>query len=849
MLAKYYGRNYTLQGLRDNCFLTREGVSLLGISEAAEKIGFRTTGVKITFEQLCKAPLPCIVHWKQQHFVVVYGIKGRSATRGECPSDDESATRQGESATRGECPSDDESASRGEAATRQGKAASQQGETFSPSEGHFTSSPPEGHSPRAAHSPSEGHSPRVAHSPLHRPKGRIKVADPAHGLISYTVAEFLNGWLSSVKDGEDTGIALLLEPTPDFYAQEGERSDRTKFSFILQYLRPYKKLITQLIFGMLLGTLLQLIFPFLTQSIVDYGINNQNLSFVTLILIAQLTLFAAQTAVEFIRSWILLHISTRINISIISDFLLKLMKLPIGFFDTKMIGDLMQRIGDHSRIQSFLTSTTLNTLFSFISFVVFVGVLAFYNLSLLLVFLVASALYVGWIVLFLKRRRNLDFKRFAQGAAEQSNLYQMITGMQEIKLNNCERQKRWEWERIQAKLFRISVKGLALSQYQQSGAFFINETKNIIISFFAAQAVITGNMTLGMMMAVQYIIGQLNAPISQFIGFIQSAQDAKISMERLGEIHNREDEEPDAPTAAWLSPRAAHSPSEGHSPREALSPSEGHSPREALSPSAGHSPREAHSPSAGHSPRAAPFRISNLSFHYEGPHSAAVLQDLNLYIPAGKTTAIVGMSGSGKTTLVKLLLGFYPPTKGEINVGDTNLQNLSKQLWRAECGAVMQEGFIFSDTIARNIAVSDERIDTARLSHALKVANLKDLIEGLPLGVNTKIGQEGHGLSQGQKQRILIARTVYKNPSFLFFDEATNALDANNERQIMENLERFFVGRTVVVVAHRLSTVKNADQIVVLNKGRITETGTHAELTALRGEYYELVKNQLELGG
>jgi ATP-binding cassette subfamily B protein len=706
MIARHYGKNYRLERMRDNCFLTREGVSLLGISDAAEKIGFRTTGVKITFEQLCETPLPCIVHWKQRHFAVVYEIK----------------------------------------------------------------------------------------------KGRVRVADPAHGLIKYTQEEFLNGWLSSRHGGEDTGIALLLEPTPEFYQHDGEKNDRTRLSFVLKYLRPYKKLITQLFLGMLLGTLLQLIFPFLTQSIVDYGINNNNLSFVTLILIAQLTLFIAQTAVEFIRSWILLHISARINISIISDFLIKLMKLPIGFFDTKMIGDLMQRIGDHSRIQSFLTSTTLNTLFSFVSFVVFVGVLAFYNLSLLAVFLVASTLYVLWIVLFLKRRRNLDFKRFAQGAAEQSNLYQLITGMQEIKLNNCERQKRWEWERIQAKLFRISVKGLALSQYQQSGAFFINETKNIVISFFAAQAVITGNMTLGMMMAVQYIIGQLNAPISQFIGFIQSAQDAKISLERLGEIHNRNDEEDATENKLQTLPDDKS------------------------------------------------FTIQNLSFHYEGSHSEAVLSDLNLHIPAGRTTAIVGMSGSGKTTLVKLLLGFYPPTKGEIAVGDTNLQNLGKQLWRNACGAVMQDGFIFSDTIARNIAVGDDRIDTARLAHALKVANLKDMIDGLPLGVNTKIGQEGHGLSQGQKQRVLLARVVYKDPAFVFLDEATNALDANNERMIMDNLTPFFAGKTVVVVAHRLSTVKHADQIVVLNKGKITETGTHAELTTLRGEYYELVKNQLELG-
>ncbi len=735
MIARYYGKNYTLQGLRDNCFLTREGVSMLGISDAAEKIGFHTLGVKVSFEQLAtEVPLPCIVHWKQNHFVVVYEIKQKGRKqKGE-------SRRQEAERTKEEDPS------------------------------------------------------------LYKSGGFVKVADPAHGLIKFTVDEFCKNWLSTKKDGEDVGVALLLEPTTDFYSQEGEKTDKTKFAFILKYLRPYTKLIAQLFLGMLLGTLLQLIFPFLTQSIVDYGINNQNLSFVTVILIAQLTLYTAQTAVEFIRSWILLHISARINISIISDFLIKLMKLPIGFFDTKMIGDIMQRIGDHGRIQSFLTSTTLSTLFSVVNFVVFTCVLAFYNPKLLVVFLLASTLYVLWIVLFLKKRKALDYKRFAQASAEQSNLFQLITGMQEIKLNNSEKQKRWEWERIQAKLFKVSVKGLALSQYQQSGAFFINETKNIVISFFSAQAVITGNMTLGMMMAVQYIIGQLNAPVSQFIGFIQSAQDAKISLERLGEIHNRDDEEQEEANKINSLPDERS------------------------------------------------FHIRDLSFQYEGPHSESVLKDLNLFIPQGKTTAIVGMSGSGKTTLVKLLLGFYPPSKGEINVHDTDLQQISKRLWREKCAAVMQDGFIFSDSIARNIAVGEESIDKKRLAHAVKVANLKDLVENLPLGYNTKIGQEGHGLSQGQKQRILIARTVYKNPEFLFFDEATNALDANNERVIMENLNEFFVGKTVVIVAHRLSTVKNADQIVVLNKGKITEVGTHVELTTLRGEYYELVKNQLELG-
>lgn len=706
MVARHYGRHYTLETLRQKCHISREGVSLLGISEAAESIGFKTVGVRLSFEQLKnEAPLPCIAHWKQRHFVVVYKIG----------------------------------------------------------------------------------------------KDVVHVADPAHGLVKLTAQEFLNGWASTRNEGTNEGIALLLEPQPDFYAAEGETPDKAKFSFILQYLKPYKKLIVQLFMGMLLGTLLQLIFPFFSQSIVDYGIGTGNLGFVTLILIAQLTLYAAQTAVEFIRSWILLHISTRINISIISDFLIKLMKLPIGFFDTKMIGDLMQRIGDHRRIEAFLTSSTLNTLFSIVTFVVFAVVLAFYSVRLLAVFLVGSLLYVLWVLVFLKYRRELDYKRFAQASAEQSNLIQLITGMQEIKLNNCEKQKRWEWENIQAKLFKVSIKGLSLSQWQQSGAFFINETKNILISYLSARAVIQGDMTLGMMMAVQTIVGQLNSPIGQIIGFIQSAQDAKISLERLGEIHNKPDETQDDNKVGLL-------------------------------------------------PDDKSIEISELTFHYD-PLQEAVLKDLNLAIPEGKVTAIVGMSGSGKTTLVKLLLGFYPPNKGSIRVGGVNLKNVDPKSWRARCGTVMQDGFIFSDSIAKNIAVGEEHIDEERLLHAAKVANIQEMIENLPLGYNTKIGQEGNGISQGQRQRILIARAVYKNPDYIFLDEATNALDANNERVIMDNLQNFFKGRTVVVVAHRLSTVKNADQIVVINHGRITETGNHETLTAKRGEYYELVKNQLELGG
>jgi len=709
MIAKHYGKTYSLDNLRSKSYISREGVSLLGISEAAESIGFRTIGVKINFEKLVtEAPLPCIVHWKQNHFVVVYDIKPK--------------------------------------------------------------------------------------------KNKVYVADPAHGLVQYTIAEFLQGWLSDKSGEGNEGVALLLEPTPDFYTKDNDETpNKTKFSFLFRYLKPYHKFIIQLILGMLLGTMLQLIFPFLTQSIVDYGISNQNLSFVTLILIAQLTLFTAQTAVEFIRSWILLHISTRINISIISDFLIKLMKLPIGFFDTKMIGDIMQRIGDHHRIQSFLTSQTLNTLFSIVNLVVFTIILGIYNLTLLGVFLLSSALYVGWITIFLKRRRDLDFKRFAQASQEQSNIVQMVTGMQEIKLNNCERQRRWEWENIQAKLFKVSIKGLALSQYQQSGAFFINESKNIIISFFAAQAVITGNMTLGMMMAVQYIIGQLNSPISQLIGFIQSAQDAKISLERLGEIHNKPDEEQD----------------------------------------------DEHR--IGNIPKNQDLHLDHLTFHYD-PLSEPVLSDITLTIPHGKTTAIVGMSGSGKTTMVKLLLGFYQPQKGSVRLGEQKLSQFSSKAWRDQCGAVMQDGFIFSESIAKNIAVGVESIDTKRLQYASQMANIQEMIDAMPLGYNTKIGQEGSGISQGQKQRILIARAIYKDPHYFFFDEATNALDANNEKVIMENLHQVFEGRTVVVVAHRLSTVKNANNIVVLEKGKIVEQGTHTQLTKLKGRYFELVKNQLEMG-
>jgi ATP-binding cassette subfamily B protein len=611
-------------------------------------------------------------------------------------------------------------------------------------------------------------------------------------------------WASSKSNNEDVGVALLLEPSPDFYNQENEidtEKNNKKISFFFRYLKPFKSQLVQLVLGMVIGSILSLIFPFLTQSIVDYGISNQNIGFVTLILISQLVLFAVQLAVGFLQSWLTLHINTRISISLISDFLNKLMKLPLRFFDSKNIGDIMQRIGDNNRIKSFLTGSSISTIFSFFNFIIFACILAYYSLIILLVFLVGNIFYVLWITLFLRWRRRLDMARFAQASAEQSNLVQIVTGMQEIKLNNCEKQQRWKWESIQVKLFNISIKGLALGQYQQLGSVFFTQITSLLISYLSARLVIDGSMTLGMMMSVSYIIGQLSAPIGQAIGFIQSAQDAKISLERLNEIHNQEDEE------------------------------------QTISEKIGEIPDAAEE-----------IRFENVSFSYDGAMRDFVLENLSLTIPRNKTTAIVGASGSGKTTIVKLLLGFYQVQKGNILISKTDLQDINPHLWRQSTGAVMQDGFIFSDTIAANIAVGVDKIDKKQLANAAQTANIQEFVNSLPLKYNTKIGMEGKGISQGQKQRILIARAVYKNPEFLFFDEATNALDANNERVIMENLEQFFVGKTVVIVAHRLSTVKNADKIIVLDNGKIVEEGTHLELTARRGAYYTLVKNQLELG-
>ena len=627
------------------------------------------------------------------------------------------------------------------------------------------------------------------------------IADPAGQKYEMSQEEFCQCWYSAKSGGKDTGTALLLQPSPDFYDYEDDKEKQEKnLSYFLGYLLPYKSQYAQIIVGMIVGMVLSLIAPFLTQAVVDQGIGNSNLPFITLILIAQLVLSITQMGMGFIQSWIALHTNTRISISLIADFLTKLMKLPIRFFDAKNIGDILQRIGDNGRIQGFLSGTTLSTLFSFVNFFVFAPIMAYYNFTILLVFLVGNTFYIAWILSFMRYRRKLDFKRFAQASANQSNLIQLVTGMQEIKLNNCEKQQRWKWERIQVKLFKISIEGVALGQYQQIGSIFFSQTTGLLISFLSAKAVVEGQITLGMMMSISYIIGQLSGPIGAIIGFSQSLQDAKISLERLNEIHNREDEE-------QIADNKINSIPENKT-----------------------------------------IRLENVCFSYDGAERDYVLENLNLEIPKNKVTAIVGESGSGKTTIIKLLLGFYPPIKGKIIIENTPLDEINPHLWRQKTGSVMQDGFIFSDTIANNIAVGEDEVDKQRLLHAVDTANIREFIESLPLKYNSKIGMEGNGVSQGQRQRLLIARAVYKNPDFLFFDEATNALDAKNEQIIMDNLAEYYRDKTVVIVAHRLSTVQNADNIIVLDKGKVIEEGTHAALTAKRGAYYELVKNQLELG-
>lgn len=707
MIAGFYGRNYSIETLRKKCYITRDGVSFLGLSEAAESLGFRTVGVKITLSMLEEnVPLPCIIHWRQRHFVVIHKIKNNI----------------------------------------------------------------------------------------------VHIADPAIGAVKLSKDELIRNWASSKMDDQPAGLVLIIEPTPSLYQTEGEHENRRGFSFLLKYIRLYRKYFLQLILGLFLGSCIQLILPFLTQSVIDIGLNNNDIGFIYLILFAQLALIIGRMSVEFIRGWLLLHIGSRVNVAVISGFLGKLMSLPVSFFETRLTGDILQRIDDNRRIEEFLTSASLTMLFSFFNLIVFGIVLAVFNINILLLFLAGSALYFTWVMIFMKKRSFLDHQRFKQMSESGNKLINIVNGMPEIKLTQSETSMRWDWEKLQAAIFGLKVKSLSIIQYQSAGATFINEVTNILITIVAATAVLNGEMTLGMMLAVQFIIGQLNIPVSQLLGFVRMSQDAKMSLDRLSEIHDLDEEEKDPENKVCKLPDNKS------------------------------------------------IYINNLSFQYEGPRSPYALKDIDVFIEQNRVTALVGASGSGKTTLLKIILGFYAPVSGEIQVGDTRLSNLSLRSWRSRTGAVMQDGYLFPGTIAFNIAPGSEDIDTTRLTKAAETANIRHFIESLPSGYNTKIGANGLGLSEGQKQRLLIARVVYKNPDVVIFDEATNALDANNEKAIVGNLSGFFSGKTVIIAAHRLSTVRNADHIVVLDAGRIIETGDHNSLINKKGAYFDLVRNQLELG-
>ena len=707
MICKHFGREYSLDFLSKLCFATNEGVSLLGIDDAANKLGLKTLCVKASMDELDKISMPAILHWNQKHFVVLYKIK----------------------------------------------------------------------------------------------KGRkYYIADPGKGLTTHTNKEMQEHWLST----NSKGVAMMLEPTPHFYDTKnasgvGEKEIHS-FRFLYGYVRRYYKYFGMIAVGLALGSIIQLVLPFLTQAIVDKGIKHQDLNIILLILFGQLMLTISRTFIDFLRRWILLRISMKINISLISDFFIKLLKLPMSFFDTKLLGDLMQRMNDHGRVNNFLTQNVLNIVFSLLTLIVFSVVLVIYDKFVFLVFLIGSMLYGGWIALFLKRRKVIDYELFEQQAINNNRTYEFITSMQEIKLQDCEQRKRQEWEHIQKDLFKIQQKSLRLQQQEEAGGIFINELKNIAITVMSAAAVIEGNMTLGMMLAVQYIIGQLCSPVEQLMDFFYSLQDVKISLERINEIHSMEDENGKAGLLTSIKQK-----SKG-------------------------------------------INIQNVIFKYNPHVLTKTIDHVDIQIPQGKVTAIVGASGSGKTTLIKLILGYYSVIEGRICIGSTNINDVNKQWWRRQCGVVMQDGVIFSESIARNIAVDDAEIDQVRLLEAAKISCIFDYVMGLPLKFDTKIGRDGIGLSQGQKQRILIARAVYKNPEYIFLDEATNSLDANNERKIVESLDRFYKGKTVVIVAHRLSTVKNADQIVVIDHGKVVETGTHDTLTLKKGAYFQLVKNQLELG-
>lgn len=715
MVASAHGKHYTLQHLREECFITRNGVSLLGIKEAAFQIGLECTPAKLSLNRLQDEDiqLPAILHWNKNHFVVLAKISRNIITG----------------------------------------------------------------------------------------KKKFHIADPAHGMIKLNEARFKQSWLADA----DNGIAIFFKPTEKFYEKELPEEQKITINFLLKYLKPYRRQLGWMSLLLFLGSALTLVFPFLTEMLIDKGVNAKNMNFIYVILLAQLGVFMGTITIDIFRNWLMLTVGTKLSIQIISDFLKKILKLPLRFFDTKMMGDFQQRIQDNERIEEFLTSQSLTTFFSIITFSVFFGVLWYYDVKILLVYLIMTIIAIGWSLFWMKRRKELDYFKFQNQSQNQESIYEIIRGITEMKLNNFENFKRNEWVKIQEKLFKTNIRILKVNQFQASGFEFINQTKNIFVTFLAAAYVVQGTMTLGELLSVSYIIGQMNSPLSQLLTFFRSLQDAKLSLERLNEVQNHPEEE-----------------------NEQLKPL-----------------NTADEKSVGFTRG---IRLKNLSFQYEGPKSPFVLRNIDMVIPEGKITAIVGASGSGKTTLMKLLLKFYEPTNGAIYYNNDDILNLSAKSIRNNCGIVMQDGYIFSDTVMRNIATSEIDIDRAKLDNATKVANIQDYIQGLPLGYNTKIGSAGNGISGGQKQRFLISRAVYKDPKYIFFDEATSALDAENEKIIHENLQEFFEGKTVLLIAHRLSTVKNADQIIVLKDGQIVETGNHQELVSKKGNYFHLIKNQLELG-
>lgn len=715
MVAAHYGKEYSVQYLRSMSYITREGVSLLGISDAAHKIGFKTMAGTLKPENIDQNFLPLILHWNQNHFVVLYKVSKN----------------------------------------------------------------------------------------IFNGKRTYKIADPGHGYISLSEEKFKQSWISI---GEE-GVALFLEPTEEFYQQTPPKEEKLSAAYLFNYLKPFKKQISWMFLLLLLGTLTTLIFPFLTQKLIDDGVTKKDLSIITYILLAQLTFFLGNIIFGIFRNWIMLVVGTKINIQIISDFLKKLLKLPIRFFDTKLMGDFNQRIQDHERVESFLTSQSLITLFSIITFSVFFGVLWYYDYRILLVYMTLTVFSVIWSLYWMKKRKMLDYFKFQRRSENQESIYEMINGVSEMKLNQFEEFKRNEWNKIQQKLFKINIRILKLDQIQLSGFEFINQIKNIMVTFLASSFVVHGNMTLGALLSVSYIIGQMNTPVSQLITFFRSLQDAKLSLTRLNEVQTHPEEE-----------------QENHVPLL----SEKYTTQNGIEKG---------------------IYLKNVSFQYEGPKSPFVLKDINIFIPEGKVTAIVGASGSGKTTLMKMLLKFYEPVEGDIEFNHLNINDISPEDLRKNCGVVMQDGFIFSDTIERNIATGDENINYEKLEKSLFISNITSFVEKLPLNLNTKIGAAGNGISGGQRQRILIARAVYKNPHYIFFDEATSALDSENERTIHDNLQDFFKEKTVVIIAHRLSTVKNADQIIVLKNGEVVEQGSHQQLVQNKATYFKLVKNQLELGG